>query len=261
MAEQRQLNLPGFYNRIPAFVNFAGEAARAAGFNDQEVFHCQLAIDEACTNIIEHAYAGEEGGDIEIICSIESGTCIFTLIDKGPVQFEPQKITPYNQSEVADQIEPGGIGVHLIRQTMDSVQYKFSDKQNELTLIKYHHATTLPTDLEIEISEIEPDIWCIKPIGRLDSNLTGKLDTVLQEMFSNNIVNYVIDFSRVSYISSRGLKTLINARLSTHEANGKLALCNLSSRSLSVFEISGLDQVFMISDSCLNAIQHIVVKQ
>jgi serine/threonine-protein kinase RsbW len=60
MAEVRRLTVRGRYDCIPGITSFVGEAASAAGLNDDEAFHCRMAVDEACTNIIEHAYGGED---------------------------------------------------------------------------------------------------------------------------------------------------------------------------------------------------------
>ena len=78
-----------------------------------------LAVDEACSNIIRHSYDGAT--DKPIICEgrLESGTLFFTLRDFGK-KVDPSEIRPRELSEV----RPGGLGVHFIREVMDSVVFE-----------------------------------------------------------------------------------------------------------------------------------------
>lgn len=104
-----------------------------AGFNDQESKSIMLAVDEACSNIIKHTYAGALNRPIVVsFCMLENGIKVI-LRDFGK-KVNRQKI----KSRELDDVRPGGLGVHLIRSVMDEVFYDEACKQgNCLTLIKY----------------------------------------------------------------------------------------------------------------------------
>ncbi len=77
-----------------------------------------LAVDEACQNIIRHAYAGR--GDGEIVLEIEraGGDLVVSLRDfAAPV--DPSRVRPRD----LDDLRPGGLGTHLIREVMDGADF------------------------------------------------------------------------------------------------------------------------------------------
>jgi serine/threonine-protein kinase RsbW len=60
------------FDQLDAIRGFAAQAARDAGMDDSGVYAVELSMDEACTNIIEHAYEGLEGGEIECTCNADA---------------------------------------------------------------------------------------------------------------------------------------------------------------------------------------------
>jgi sigma-B regulation protein RsbU (phosphoserine phosphatase) len=82
-----------------------------------------LAINEACMNVIQHAYAEDQGGEIilEIFDehSVEKGSVLFRLTDFA---------APVDECRICsrdlDDVRPGGLGVHIIQEVMDSVEFK-----------------------------------------------------------------------------------------------------------------------------------------
>jgi serine/threonine-protein kinase RsbW len=77
MASPKKLTIPGRFDRIREACDFVIEGAEEAGFDPDEVFRIQLACDEACTNIIEHAYGAEDVGEIRISWEIKKGALLF----------------------------------------------------------------------------------------------------------------------------------------------------------------------------------------
>ena len=108
------------------------EISAKGGFKEEETRRIVLALDEACTNVIRHAYCGEEGKYIVIEAGcIDDGVC-FVVIDEG-IKPDPDAIKP----RPLDEIEPGGLGTHFIRAVMDEVEYDTSaGPGTRLTLIK-----------------------------------------------------------------------------------------------------------------------------
>ncbi len=104
-----------------------------AGFSEEERNSTTLAVDEACSNIIRHAYQGDQHQPIIITCKLLDNGIEITLQDFGRSVRE-EEIKPRD----LDEIRPGGLGVHLIKSVMDVVQYESNENEgNKLTLAKY----------------------------------------------------------------------------------------------------------------------------
>ena len=127
---------PGQFDSLAAIGEFVSRAAKAAGLDARAVYSVQMAVDEACSNIIEHAYGGEGRGDIECTCQINGNGLTVTLRDRG-CAFDPSSVPePDVDAELGDRQE-GGLGLYLIRKLMDDVRFKFTpDAGNVLTMVK-----------------------------------------------------------------------------------------------------------------------------
>ncbi len=246
MAEVRELSVDGRYESIPAVVAFVAKAAEAAGLDGDATFHCSMAVDEACTNIIEHAYGGQDGGVIEITCTIEPGVCTIRIVDYGQ-PFDPAAVPMPQAGQSLDQIRPGGIGLHLMRKMMDQVEFQFTEGRNILTMIKKQTVpplTKLP--LDVPVAEIGSQIWLVSPQGRLDAASVGELETTLGQLMDQGRLWLIVDMSEVPYISSRGLKTLVSAWRRVGDSGGNLSLFGLTPRVSEVFDTVGFTHIFDI---------------
>lgn len=77
-----------------------------------------LAINEACMNIIQHAYCGQPDGKIIIEILRDKDFLIFRLTDfASPVDINKC------QSRILDDIRPGGLGIHIIQSVMESMRF------------------------------------------------------------------------------------------------------------------------------------------
>jgi len=95
--------------------------ARRLGFREADCAHVALALDEALCNVIKHGYEKRDDQRIWISVWPLHGSCcgIRILIEDRGRQVEPDEI----RSRQLDDIRPGGLGVHIINQVMDEVQY------------------------------------------------------------------------------------------------------------------------------------------
>ena len=100
------------------------------------ILDLKLAVDEACTNIIQHGYRGMNPGSIILSFRIEPGRVLVQITDFGHA-FEPAEAPrPDVQAAVEDR-ELGGLGLFLIYQTMDNINYQSSEDGNTLTFTKF----------------------------------------------------------------------------------------------------------------------------
>ena len=119
---------------------FVSEFAKKMNCCDESLDCLVMAINEACMNIMQHAYNERLDEDIIIEFWKDSGEIVIKIIDfADAVDIESIK------SRDLEDIRPGGLGVHLIKQTMDCVEYKHSsnDKGNVIEMRKKLEKTTV----------------------------------------------------------------------------------------------------------------------
>ena len=116
---------------------FAAQAAKDAGMGDIEVYAVELAVDEACSNIIEHAYGSDKGGEIECTCTAANDCLTVILRDHGK-PFDPSGVAEPDLASGIEQRPLGGLGVYLMRQFMDEVRFEaLGEAGNLLTMVKH----------------------------------------------------------------------------------------------------------------------------
>lgn len=120
-------------SRIRDFVNtFALEA----GITPDVVENIILAVDEACTNIIRHAYKSYPDGDLIIKVKFSQSRFFVSIIDYGK-SFEPETIPDPDLQRYYRQRKVGGLGMYLMKTLMDDVKYiSIPGKYNEVLLSK-----------------------------------------------------------------------------------------------------------------------------
>jgi len=106
----------------PRFIQFvrllAGEGASLAGFADEDRDRIELAVVEGFTNVIRHGYGGKTDQRVDIRLEAPPGRLRIELVDWATF-VDPAKIV----SRPLDHVRPGGLGVHLMKSTMDVVDY------------------------------------------------------------------------------------------------------------------------------------------
>jgi len=118
---------------VRSFIEFHG---RELELGHKEIAHISLAVDEACTNIIKHAYNYSKNGKIKIKINKKKNKLLVKLTDNGS-HFDPSIIPEPNIEESQKMKKGGGLGMFLMKKIMDEVEYNAKGKGNELILIKY----------------------------------------------------------------------------------------------------------------------------
>ena len=108
------------------------EFAAVWGFEDDQRRRIMIAVDEALSNLIRHAYKNRCDREIELSCQAYADGLEFTFVDRG----EPAELTSVC-AQPLDEIALSGRGTHLIRQIMDEVCYERIPGGNRLRLKKY----------------------------------------------------------------------------------------------------------------------------
>ncbi|MEW5841922.1 MAG: ATP-binding protein [Bacteroidota bacterium] len=116
---------------------FTKSSAEEIGFSDEVTGKIVLAVDEACTNIIKHAYKYSPNGDIYISMKFENAKFTISITDEGN-HFDPNKIPEPNLREYYKQKRVGGLGMFLMKKLMDEVKYStITGNKNQVVLVKY----------------------------------------------------------------------------------------------------------------------------
>lgn len=117
--------------------DFVSEAAHHFGFSEEDIANIVLAVDEACTNIIKHAYQYADDKEIEIQI-VEGGNSFEVRMYDSGKTFDPEALRPPDLKQHLGHFRRGGLGVYLMKKLMDKVEYHFQPgKRNEVRLVKY----------------------------------------------------------------------------------------------------------------------------
>jgi anti-sigma regulatory factor (Ser/Thr protein kinase) len=100
----------------------------------QDINKMQLAVDEACTNIMKHAYSSQ-GGLITIYFERNDNTVVITIRDHGK-PFDPSVVPPPDLEAGVEKRQVGKLGLHFIRELMDEVNYDFDPEEGNTLVMK-----------------------------------------------------------------------------------------------------------------------------
>lgn len=123
-------------DKLASIACFVADAANALGMNEDGVYAMQLAVDEACTNVMDYAYQGRGGQPLTIECEEKGGRCVITIRDQGR-PFDPARVRMPNTKAPVSKRRVGGLGIYLMRKLMDDVRFRFDPQVgNEVILVK-----------------------------------------------------------------------------------------------------------------------------
>ena len=119
----------------PRLAAFIEEVCEAVGFGPSDTTMINLAVEEAVVNVMKYAYPPDTKGDVTIEAVSNDVRLKITIIDSG-APFDPTVREQVDTTLSAQERPIGGLGIHLVRQIMDSINYERIDKLNVLTLRK-----------------------------------------------------------------------------------------------------------------------------
>jgi serine/threonine-protein kinase RsbW len=132
----KTLTFPGSYTSLVKIGEFVTQAAKSIGFDGFELYKIETAVDEACSNIIEHAYGQEDIGDIVVSVITDLDKISITLIDFGK-PFDPKYVKQPNLDADLQDRDDHGLGIYMMKQWMDVVIFETLKDKNILTLVKH----------------------------------------------------------------------------------------------------------------------------
>ncbi|MGD8626079.1 MAG: ATP-binding protein [Anaerolineae bacterium] len=123
------------FEQLATIRDFVASVGRDLGLAREMIYDLQLAVDEACANVIKHAYGGQEG---KLKVTVEPvGDTVQVIIRDWGSAFDPQAVPIPDVSAPLEDRPLGGLGLFLMRQMMDRVDFEFDqDRGNTLTMTK-----------------------------------------------------------------------------------------------------------------------------
>lgn len=136
-----QLHVPSSTENLSMIRDFVGSIGERAGFTKGELVKLELAVDEACANVIEHAYGSDTTREVTVKATIDPNAVQIRIVDTGR-GFDPTNVAETDLESLIQQRKSGGLGMRLIKSLMDEVHYEIVPGQkNELAMTKRRNKT------------------------------------------------------------------------------------------------------------------------
>jgi serine/threonine-protein kinase RsbW len=132
----RRLKILSRTDNLSDVRKFVRGVAEGCGFGEDDVQKIVLAADEACTNIIKHAYKFSPTGEIVLDSKCYAEKLSLIITDTG-TPFNPEMVPVPDIQELAKKKKVGGLGIYLMKKLMDEVKYDIDRTKNQITLVKY----------------------------------------------------------------------------------------------------------------------------
>jgi anti-sigma regulatory factor (Ser/Thr protein kinase) len=136
---QADCTIPADLANLGTIAEFIARTLRECDIDEEVLFAVQLAVDEACSNIILYGYPEGEAGTITITCTVDEESVRVMIADDGR-PFDPLTVHPPRLDVSLEERQIGGLGVHFIRTVMDGVVYSYENGRNVLKLTKQRSA-------------------------------------------------------------------------------------------------------------------------
>ena len=132
---QRSITLTNNVEEVPLLAEFVEGVCEEVGIDMGMTMSLNLAIEEAVVNVMSYAYPTNAVGDIVVEAAVCNQQLRFIVIDNGK-PFDPTSMDEIDTTLPVEDRDIGGLGIHLVRQIMDSINYERINGKNVLTLIK-----------------------------------------------------------------------------------------------------------------------------
>lgn len=133
MDEKVTITIPSHPRYLSVIRAVTAKVGAVCGMSDSVTDGIKLAVDEACSNVIKHAYKGDTGKKI-VVKYIIAGKSFKVVIEDSGIKSDPGSM----KGRDLDDLKPGGLGIHFIKKVFDVFELDSRKKDgNRLRLIKY----------------------------------------------------------------------------------------------------------------------------
>jgi anti-sigma regulatory factor (Ser/Thr protein kinase) len=113
---------------------YTGDFAAAHRLDDAVVFAMNLTVEELFTNMVKYGGGGDE---VSLGLDVRGDDLVIELVHAGALAFDPTAAEPVDPSRSLDERQPGGVGLHLVRNMMDHVAYEHKNGDARITVVKH----------------------------------------------------------------------------------------------------------------------------
>ena len=131
----KSLKKKATFENLNYFLGYIELFVKENGFNEEFLNDISLVVEELLVNIISYAFPNIPAGEMELSLSVLNKTVKIEIVDGGiPFNILEAKAPDTNLPLVEREI--GGMGIHLVKNLVDKIQYERKDEKNFLTLFK-----------------------------------------------------------------------------------------------------------------------------
>lgn len=134
MSRKAVLTVPVIMDRLNEITGFLERTLMDEGVEGSDIYHVLLAVDEVCTNIFSYSRAEV----VTVAIETTQTDLIVTTSDNG-IPFNPLMVPPPDLDAGIDEREPGGLGIHLVRNCLDDLSYDYQNGKNIFRMVKRRH--------------------------------------------------------------------------------------------------------------------------
>ncbi|MBN2355759.1 ATP-binding protein [candidate division KSB1 bacterium] len=132
-----EIEIPSRVDALYRSCDFVTNIARRLGFPESELSKIKISVYEACLNVIEHAYHSDPGQRVRVQVINTADRMTISVLDQGD-GFTEEAGEDFDVMAAAAARRTGGMGLHIIRRSMDKVSYvRDAEKGNQLIMVKY----------------------------------------------------------------------------------------------------------------------------
>ena len=133
-----KLKIPSRTDNLELIRSFVSHIAAMVGFDADETYKIELAVDEACANVVKHAYEQQHTDhQIDLVIEIDVDKLVIIISDQGR-GFDIKKVLSKDMKEYLAEMRVGGLGIHLIKALMDDVEFVSKPgKSTQVKMTKY----------------------------------------------------------------------------------------------------------------------------
>jgi anti-anti-sigma factor len=245
-----------------AFERYVGQWERAKPL----IPTLNMALDDLLNNVVQYAFPNDPTAHTIVVEGEVRDECVTLTITDDGIPFNPLTVATPDLSLLLHEREVGGLGIHLIRSMFDEITYHRNVGRNVLTVKKKFEsdpsaARTRPDQTGIRTSEVERkapqagsdstsatigitshrsgNVMIVTPQNRFDTNSAPEVERILTESIERGERQIVLDLSRISYISSIGLRVILKAVMTMTRMGGRIVLSGGNEHVGTVLQLSG----------------------
>jgi serine/threonine-protein kinase RsbW len=134
-AQFYQLNITSDMANLARVAAFVADAAQSSRLSQKQFDDLQMAVDEAVTNVMEHAYKGRTDGAIHILLRVDTRRLLVEIRDRGTA-FNAKKVKKPDINSPLSERSIGGLGIFFMKHLMDRVEFRRDKGENITRMMK-----------------------------------------------------------------------------------------------------------------------------